>query len=346
MSGQDTSEEKTLPPSAKKLVEARKKGQIAHSKEMVTAVVSLAAFGYLFIRLPSIFSFLEDGLLAVPDALALPLDQAVPAVAGRLGTDLLWSITPLIGLVVAAAVLGNVVVNGGLLSALDPVLPKMERLNPIDGFKRIFAVKSLIELLKSVLKLLVVGVLTALTLGQALQALVELPSCSLACAGPAFGGLMQRLILTVSAFFLILGGLDIGLQRWLFRREMRMTKTEQKRERKDSEGNPTIKRSRSRDRRIGGAKTGLRNATFVIRSADAALALRFAPSDAKVPVLVARGLQDGALPLIDEARTLGLPIVFDAEAAAAIATRLKIGDMIRQDMFQAVIACMHEAGIF
>lgn len=345
MSGQDTSEEKTLPPSAKKLTEARKKGQIAHSKEMVTAVVTVTAFGYLLIWAPSMFAYLQDGLLAAPDAYDLPFPQAVGEVAGRLGTDALWAVTPLIGLIVMSAILSNVVVNGGALAALDPILPKMERLDPVEGLKRMFGMKSLVEAIKAVLKLAVVGGLTALIIAKSLQALVETPSCGLSCAGPTLTGLLQRLLLTISGFLLVLGSLDVGLQRWLFRRDMRMTNTEQKRERQDSEGNPVIKRQHRQERRGGGAKTGMRNATFVIRSADVVLAMRYASPDALVPVLVARGFQDGALPLLEEARMLGVPVVFDAVATASIAPRLRIGGLITQDMFQAVIACMHEAKV-
>jgi len=345
VSGRDTNEEKALPASAKKLREARKKGQIAHSREMVTAAVTLAAFGYLLARGDTILAAVTDGLLAVPDALDLPFDQAVAAIASRLAADMLWAVTPLVALVAATAVLTNVVVNGGLILALDPVSPKMERLNPVDGFRRIFAMKSLAELIKAIIKLLVIGVLTVLVVEKSLQTLVELPACSLSCAGSVLIGLVDRLLLTLSAFLLILGAFDVGLQRWLFLRDMRMTKTEQKRERKDSDGDPHIKRRHRQERLISGARTGLRNATFVIRSSESAYALRYAAPDALVPVLVARGTEDRALLLVEDARRQGIPVVFDAETASVIATRLKIGDLIKQDMFQAVIACMHEAKV-
>jgi type III secretion protein U len=120
-------------------------------------------------------------------------------------------------------------------------------------------------------------------MGSALQALVEIPTCGLRCAGPVFATLLTLLLLTSVGMFLLLGGLDIGLQRWLFRREMRMTKSEQKRERKESDGDPMIRQHRLRDHRTSSrSKTGLRNATFIVRSADTVLAMRYAVPDAMV----------------------------------------------------------------
>lgn len=346
MSSQETSEEKTLPPSAKKLREARRKGQIARSKEMVSAVVTTAAFAYLLAGFVGVFDALRDGLLDVPALLGRPFAEAVAPLATRLAGDIVLTVTPFVVLIVVAAVITNLIVNGGALAALDPIAPKMDRLDPVAGFKRMFGLKNVVELLKSIGKLAVVGSLTAYLIAVSLQALVELPPCGVLCAGPLLRTLVQPLLLASAAIFVVLGGLDIGLQRWLFNRDMRMTRSEQKRERKESEGDPTIRSQHRQDRRSGLAlKTGLRNATFVIRNGDTALAMRFTAPDALVPVLVARATQEGAALLLDEARLLRLPVIFSPEAVAAVIPRLKVGRMITQDMFNPVIGCMREAGL-
>ncbi len=346
MSGQDTSEEKTLPPSAKKLREARKKGQIARSKEMVGAVVTMAGFAYLIVRFEILFSKVSDGLLAVPALIDKPFAEALGPLLSRLAADVVWSVAPLVGLLVTVAMVTNVMVNGGALVAIDPVLPKMDHLDPVAGLQRLFGMKNLVELLKALAKVAVVGGLTAFLTAGSLQALAELPACGLLCAGPILHGLLLPLLLTTSGVFLVVGTLDIGLQRWLFRRDMRMTKTEQKRERKESEGDPTIRNKHRQDRRSSLAlKTGLRHATFVVRGGDAALALRYAVPDALVPILVARGVGEGAALLLREANALNLPVIFNAEAAAVLTPRLKVGRMITQEMFNPVIGCMREAGV-
>jgi type III secretion protein U len=346
MSGKDASEEKTLPPSAKRLREARKKGQIFHSKEAITAAVTATAFGYLLIRFLPLFAQLSDGLRAVPGLYDQPFSVAVTILFHRLGADVAVAVAPLVGLLAIVAILGNIVVNGGIVIAIDPILPKIERLDPIAGLKRLLGMKNVIELVKSIFKVGAVSILTCIIISGALQALVEIPTCGLRCAAPIFGALLTPLLLTSVGLLLLLGGLDIGLQRWLFRREMRMTKSEQKRERKESDGDPMIRQHRLRGHRSGsGAKAGLRNATFIVRSADTVLAMRYAAPDAMVPILVARGAQESAFKLLDEAKALNLPVVFDAEAVALIASRLKVGKMITADMFQPIIGCMNEAGI-
>ncbi len=347
MSGGGGSEEKTLPASAKKLREARKKGQIARSREMITAVVTVTAFAYLFARANTMFDGLRDGAVAAGAATGEPFAGSAERLASQLGRQFLWTIGPFVAALVAAAVLANMAVNGGVLAALDPVLPKLERLDPIAGFGRLFSMRNVTEMIKSVLKVMLVGTVACAVVALSLQALVEQPACGIGCAGPLLRGLLRPLLIAACGFFIVLGGLDIGLQRWLFGREMKMTKTEQKREVKEMEGDPLIKRQHRQEQRAAlhaVVRTGLRNATFVVRSAELALAFRYAKPDAMVPVLVARAAADGAPMLLDEARGMRMPVVFDTDAARAL-SRMKVGQIVEQEFFQLVIACMQKAGL-
>ena len=223
----------------------------------------------------------------------------------------------------------------------------MERLDPIAGFGRLFSLRNLTDLIKSVLKVILIGSVAGATIAFSLQDLVEQPSCGLLCAAPTLRGLLRPLLVAACGFFVVLGAFDIGLQRWLFAREMRMTKTEQKRERKEINGDPLIKSQHRQEQRAAArlaVRTGLRNATFVVRSADLVLAFRYTAPDALVPVLVARAMADGAPVMLDEARAARLPIVLDVEAARALAS-LKVGQMVGKASFTLVIGCMRQAGI-
>ena len=272
MSQNDTTEEKTLPASPKKLRKAREKGKIAHSREMVGALITLAVVAYLVVRFTIMFDQLRDGLDALPDLLSRPFPEAAFFLITRLSSNIAWTLTPFVGLIVAFAVLGNIIVNGGVLATVDPILPKMENVDPVAGFRRIFSLKTFFELSKSLVKLVVVGGLTVFVLGGALQAMVEIPACGMRCTGPVFRALLLPLMFTTAAFFLVLGGLDVGLQKWLFRREMRMTRSERKRELKETEGNPLIRRQQRQDRANNPLKTGLRNATCPAVGSRAVLA--------------------------------------------------------------------------
>jgi len=341
----DSSEEKSLPASDTKIEKAREKGQIPHSKEMVTAAVTLVCFGYLMLRAPAFASYLEDGLSFLPAAYGAPFLEAVKTIGARLGLDAIAALLPMLALIVVAAVAANIATNGGLVVSLDPISPSAEKLNPVEGFKRMFNLKSLLELVKSLLKLVVAGYLVFQMIAGALQALVEIPVCGLSCGISTFSELLKRMLLIMSGLFLVLGSLDIGIQKWLFMRDQRMTLTEQKRERKDSDGDPEIKKHHRKGRQIDGAKTGLRNANFAIRSENVVLAMRYTLKDAPVPVLVARGMNEGYHPLLDELRAMSVPIVFDPAAVVSILPRLKVGGLITNEMFEVVINCMQLAGV-
>lgn len=342
------SEEKTLPPSFKKLRDARQKGQISKSKEMTTAAVTLAAFGYLMLTAPALFGYFADLAVAAARATDQPVHEAVALLAGRMLAAGESYLGPLLLLLVVTGVLANIVVNGGLVISMDPVAPKLERIDPVKGFGRLFAMRNWIELIKTLLKLLLVlGCCFTLERG-ALRTLMHAPGCGVGCVGPVLRGMLVPLLVTCCGFFVLLGLMDIGLQRWLFRREMRMTKTEQKRERKEMEGDPFIKKAHRTDQRTAsrtGLRTGMRNATFVVRSSDIVLAFRYAKPDAEVPVLLARATDDAVPQLANEAKRLGLPIVFNPAAAQALVGRVLIGKAIPPGLFQVVITCMREAGL-
>jgi type III secretion protein U len=341
----DSSEEKTLPASDKKLREARAKGQVPQGKEMVTAAVTAASFGYLVLRAPDLVVSFEAGLASLPNNYDLPFTTAIGTVARRLSVEAFAAVLPLIGLVVIVVMVTNLVINGGLVVSLDPISPDADHINPVAGFKRMFTLRNVLELLKSIFKLAVVIFLVFRLIEGALQASVEIPACGLSCGFSALGALLKRLLMIMAGLFLVLGALDIGIQKWLFMRDQRMTLTEQKRERKDSDGDPEIKKRHRRDRQVGGPKTGLSNANFAIRSTTVVLAMRYTTSDAPVPVLVARAVESGVDPLLVELRLLGVPIVFDSAAVGSISPELKVGDVISKEMFQPVIECMRAAGV-
>lgn len=342
------SEEKLLPPTARKLRQARRRGEIARSKEIVTAVVTLTAFAVLFLLVPALFDRFGDALRAAALLEDQPLTTAVQALVPRLVWAGFWVLAPLLVLMVGLAVLTGIVSNGGLVFAAEVVLPKFERLDPVAGFGRLFKLRNLVELAKSALKLAVVLGVCTLLLRDALNALVQQPACGFACLPGVVRAVALPLVIDCCGVFLVLGLLDVAIQRWLFQRDMRMSRSEHKRDRKDEQGSPEMLAQRRQERQEDaklGARTGLRNATFVIQSRDAALAFRFVRGDTNVPILVARAAGEGVQQLVAEARRKGLPVVFDPDAARAVAGRVQIGRMIPRAAFAPVIGCMKAAGL-
>ena len=342
------SEEKSLPPSAKKLRDARKKGQVASGRDFVAAAGSAAALGYVALRGPAL---LDSARALMGDAAGLavqPWQEALPALLSRIIWIAAGFVLPLLCLVLACVLAAALVANGGFLVSAEPLAPKIERIDPVAGLGRIFALRNMVDALKTLVKFAVVGITAAILLRSALRPLAELPACGLGCVPALTRALFGPLLVAAVLLFLVLGGLDLGLQRFLFRREMRMTRSEQKRERKEAEGNPLIKSAHRQEQRAAmrsHVRTGVRNATFVIRGERLALALRYAPPDVLVPVLVARASGESAAALVEEASRADLPSVLDPEVATLLSTRMQVGGLLPRELFTPVIACMREAGV-
>ncbi|GAL98902.1 EscU/YscU/HrcU family type III secretion system export apparatus switch protein [Acetobacter tropicalis] len=346
MSG--TSESKELPASAKKLQEARKKGQVANSKDFVGAIATVVALFYIALHGPDLFLQLSAVLSDTAVLAQQPLETALPLVIQRLNTLFVAFVLPLLALLFFAVFVAALVGNGGMVFSVEPLAPKFERINPVSGFQRIFSLRNIIDGLKVILKFIAVLCTLVLVVRSDLQSLVHLPACGPGCVPSAVRAMVWPVLLSAIFCFLVLGCLDLGVQRLLFRREMRMTRTEQKKELKNSEGNPLIKRAQRQERRAAmssNVRMGVKNATFVVYDADVALAFQYAPPGVLVPALVARSAKGALSAFLAEAEAANIPCVEDEEAAPFLAARVPMGSPLPRDAFQAAISCMRKAEI-
>ena len=146
-------EQKELPPTVRKLRQARKRGEVSRSRELVTACVTLAAVGMLFWRLPRMAGHLDEVLGSAAALEGQPFWVAL----AFLGSRLLWAgadvLGPFLVCVTAVALLSGIASTGGLVLSFHPVIPKLERIDPVKGFGRMFTLRSLVELAKSLGKL-------------------------------------------------------------------------------------------------------------------------------------------------------------------------------------------------
>lgn len=336
-----SSEEKSLPASAKKLRDARKKGQVAKSKDFVSAVVTLAAVGYMVAQWNSISARFSGLITRTGELSSLPLSRALPALSSQIVETAFAVLSPLLLLVLMATILASVISTGGLVLSLDPIIPKPEKLNPAEGAKKLFSSKGLVELAKSLFKLVLLAAIAFGIIRSSLQGMVDLPACGLACTGYALRASMMPLAGAGMLVFLVFGAGDMVLQRWLFLREQRMSHTEKKNEHKDSEGNPLVKSAHKRERReAAGQRSGMNQATFLVTGARVAVAMRYSAVDTKVPMLVARAENSDVTRFVQEGRRLKLPVLHDPETARALFAKVQIGQVIPRDLFQSVIMCM------
>ena len=339
-----SSEAKTAPPSAKKLRDARRKGQVAQFRDIGSAVALIVGCGFLWIALPRLVGVFSGALDIAFEGIAdHPAERAAPLAAFVL--DELGQVLGLFFLLlIGAAVVTGIVVHGGLVFSLDPISPKLSNLDPVKGFGRIFGVRALVELGKSLLRL-VLGVAAAvLVLRHGAGSLIQSPGCGLAC----LLGSLEAILAILFAAFVLLGLAfavpDLRLQRWIFERQMKMTKSEQKRESKDTQGTPEIKGAQRRLRQeilATDTKLGARNATLVIFDEDVAVGLRYVKSEIGVPMVVARARgAEAADRLLGEAQLHLVPLWRDGRLAASILDRARLAQPAPQEEFQPIAEAM------
>ncbi|WOH64314.1 EscU/YscU/HrcU family type III secretion system export apparatus switch protein [Bradyrhizobium sp. BWA-3-5] len=341
-----TSEEKKLPPTPKKLREARKKGQSARSTDFVSGVSACAGFGCLWWREGAIEDKWHETVRLIDKLQEQRFTNAVPQALSGLLELSISAVGPLLAAIVAAGLLANVMVNGGFMFASEPLKPKLEKLDPIKGLKRIVSKRSFIELGKTLVKVVLLGASFFLTVIASWKALVYLPVCGLGCLGFVFTEV--KLLTGIAAGAFLVGGLaDLLIQRWLFLQDMRMTETEAKREKKEQEGNPQVKREhrRLRQESANQAPLGVHRATLILRGAASLIGLRYVRGETGVPVLVCRGEGEVASRLLAEARALRLHIIDDDVLVRQLLGKARLGDPVPSQYFESVAKALYAAGL-
>ncbi|WLH14901.1 EscU/YscU/HrcU family type III secretion system export apparatus switch protein [Pseudomonas hefeiensis] len=336
----DSSEEKSQPATDKKLREARKKGQVSKSQDLVSGMVILFCTLCISIMVPRA----QAQITALLDLIALiyiePFHSVWPRVLDTAEQLLINLTLPVVAVTVGTVVLTNIITMRGVVFSVEPIKPDIKRINPIEGFKRIFSMRSFVEFLKGVVKVVLLGVAFYVVGRGALQALMESSRCGAGCIESTFYLVLKPLVFTVLAAFLLVGAADVLMQRWLFGRDMKMTRSEQKRERKDSDGDPMIKQERQRQRREMQAlatKLGVSRASLMVGSASGwVVGIRYVRGETPVPVVVCKAELDEAAQMLAQATGLGIAHSLDTALAREIARRAVPGDPVPDNTFQAV----------
>ncbi len=333
--------EKTEQPTDKKLREARRQGQIARSRLLSAATATLGGF---------------IGLYASRDATAARLQgwtrklftthDLSPAVALREAVSLLAvSVAPVLAGAFVGALIASVAMAGFHFEP-SSVAPKLERLDPAAGLKKVFSPGQLFEVGKG----LAIAVLMALLVWAAVgdDAAAAFNAVQLEGGAP-FAVLFQLLgpVMLKGLFvLLVLGGADYGIARWRHRRQLMMTKEEVKQEHKQSEGDPHHKAKRKQLHRqlaAGGPARGVQKATaVVVNPTHIAVALRYEEKECEAPYIVAKGQEDDAMRLRKEAESLEIPVVRDIPLARSL-VHYDVGEAIPEELYQAAAAVLKVA---
>jgi flagellar biosynthetic protein FlhB len=334
-------EERTEQPTQRRLDEGRRRGQVAQSRELNTALVLAAGVALLYATGPSLAGGLRDLVAETLGTVAAvtrpgfsPVDSLLAAGDRALGMALPF----LAGLLLLGG-LAPFIQTGGVLS-IEKLQPKFDRLNPLSGLRRLFGLRGLLNLGTTLVKLSVIA--TAVTVVLALRA-DEI--AGLVGAAPAEGaGTAWSLALQVAAAaalgMLVVALADLGYQRWQHNRDMMMTKSELKEDLKNTEGDPQVK---ARVRAIQKQKA-MRRMVQEVPKADVvvtnpthlAVALKYDGGKMPAPCVTAKGADWLAQRIVSTARRHGVPIVQRKPLARMLYRNCEVGDAVPAGLFFAV----------
>lgn len=239
MSKQDA-RERTEPPTSRRLRKLREQGSVAKSRDLPSAVALAGLLIVFCLAWPWYLDQFKEIVSAPFVFLDQPFQNAAGSVAEAVGIKAFYILGPLLFGAVFLAVVTDLVQIGPLFS-VDPILPKMERLNPAEGLKRFFSLPHLVEAVKAVTKTLVLGGALYYLLKDALRPLVFLSFHEINNIVQITAMLFQSLFLVTIIVFLMLSLVDVVVQKRLFLHENRMSKDDVKRDHKEAEGDPFIK---------------------------------------------------------------------------------------------------------
>jgi flagellar biosynthesis protein FlhB len=332
--------EKSEAPTPKRLRDARKRGEVAKSQELVTVGVLLAAAGGMRWIGPDIAHYLQESLrhaMLRPAETELTAQSAI-SLARTNAFEFLLAMLPFFGLLVLAAVAFNVVQTGFLLSG-QKLKPKLSNISPKTGLRRIYGMEGLVNLLRALFKMGVVAGVAGFTMYTRLDDIVMLGAEPVSVAVGTIASLAFDIALRIIVVLFILTLLDYLWQRRQHIKRLRMTKHDVKQEFKESEGDPQIRAALKQKRQsmLNRMIAEVPDADVVVTNpVHYAVALKYDPVSMSAPVVVAKGERLLAQRIKEVARNAGVPVLEEPPLARALFKAVSIGSPIPANLYQAV----------
>ena len=338
---QDTGQERTLPPTAKRLADARKEGQVARSRDLAHLLV-LGVGAALLIGFASPLAGAGIKLVAS----GLTFDARTVADPSKMTTRLselaaggLLALAPIFVAMAAAAVAAPLAV-GGWLFVPSQAAPKFSRLSPLSGMKRMLSLRALVELLKVMLLAGLLGAVGFSFIAHQVDALAGLAHENLPVSLAHFGALLAIALGLLVAVLAVSATIDVPFQLFEHHKKLKMTLEEVRRESKETEGDPHLK-ARIRRMQLEAARKRMMAAVptadvVVTNPTHFAVALKYADGGRRAPVVVAKGTDDVAERIRDIARSHGVPRLEAPPLARALHRHVDIGEEIPATLYTAV----------
>jgi len=341
MSG-DSSAEKTEKASPKKIREAKKKGNLVKSKDIAGTVVMIGVVVYLLFALGGIFDDLNElydqVFIAIPNHSegVYPLIVLTAAKAGKIVISLL-SVAAICGIIATAT-------QVGFNPSTEPIKPSLKRVNPVEGFKKLFQWRKVFEVAKSVFLLIAILYATYYIFKLRLPDIVQLPSSGLSGVLVITNDVFKKLLSVILPILLVIAAVDYAFQRHVWYQDLRMTKDDVKRERKDQDGDPETNAKRKQEAstlREGDNSEMLHYANLILNDGKGKLvAIYYNPQYAALPVMLLKAQGSKGDEMLNSALKLGIRIVQDELLANIIYRRGRNNDTIPEEIAVDVIQCL------
>lgn len=341
MAEDEDQSQKTEEPTQRKLDDARNKGQVATSRELNNALMISAAAAFVALLSPGIAKDLTSALipfLQIPDQFPITIHD-LQSLAISLIKEVGFALMLPALLFVGAAVASSVVQNGLVVSA-EPLKPKLEKLSPISGAKRIFSLKSFVEFIKGLLKISLIGAAAVVLLWPETAAIIQTTDVEVIGVAVMLQDLTVKLLVGVAALVLIIALLDLVYQRFEHQKQLRMSRKDLMDEYKQAEGDPHVK-AKLKSLRAEKARQRMMaevpSATVVVTNpTHFAVALFYDTDGMAAPQAVAKGIDSLAHRIRDLAKEHDVPVVENPPLARALFASVELGDEIPPEHYQAV----------
>lgn len=334
-------QERSFEPSARRLDEAKRRGQVPRSRELNTVAVTLAGVAAIVLLGDGVTADLRG--IVVESFVLSRADVFDPAALLRhLGDALtagLLILAPFFAVTVAAALLASVAL-GGLQVSTEALRFDLSKLSPLRGMKRVFSLHGLAELVKALAKFVFLGGVAALLVWTEFEHFVRLATMEVDAALAETGDLLGWTTLVVASAAIVLAMADVPFQLWDYKRQLKMTQQEVRDELKDTEGRPEV-RSRIRQLQREVARRRMMEEVpkadvIVTNPTHYAVALRYDAGRMQAPVLVAKGTELVAANIRKVGRAHAVPIVEAPTLARALYFNVELGDPIPAGLYLAV----------
>jgi flagellar biosynthetic protein FlhB len=333
--------EKTEPASPRRIEQAREQGQVARSTELNTFALLVVSGGLLLFA----GATLLQGMRTV-FAKGLQLDRAsafdVGVAMSRLYETMsaaLWVLAPLLVACVLVALLAPMLLSGWLFST-TALQPKLSRLSPATNLGRTFSWNGLVELVKAVLKMVLLGALLIAMLWQQRDTMASLALEPIEMALAHVGSMMTEAFVVVMLGMLLIVSIDVPFQLWNHVQQLRMTKEEVRKEGRETEGSPEVKgRIRTMQREMARRRmmSAVPGADVVITNpTHYAVALRYQEGRMRAPQVVAKGARETATRILELARENGVPVLRAPPLARALHRHAEVGEGVPAALYGAV----------